>query len=128
MKRELMLYILESKSERVSLRVEGILGLVKVAQVILDNPKYKEIYLTECSYCCCRETSYRLFSGIPEFSSSCGEDRGRHADSGNSSMIAKCYDQPKGLAEVIAKKISTNAKRLTTAEGVPEDSIIFKLK
>jgi hypothetical protein len=110
-----------------SLAVEGVLGLISVANEAIKNPGYVEMYLTECSGCCSNTdgSSYRLFSRIPDFMSG---EKG-HPDTSRKNketMIAKCYNERNGLAERLSKIISKDARRVR--QGVPTESIIYKVK
>jgi hypothetical protein len=121
------------------LRVEGIRGIIGIGKEFVRNPHESELYLTECVGCCSRSeqgASYRLFSSVPQlwtpedsYAQFQRGDRGLHPDTTRNPwniMVAKCYAEPRGLSERIAKIISTNSQRLL--EGVPKQSIIWKLK
>ena len=104
--------------------LENILELISVAQEELRNPERNELYLTECDKCCSRAGSYRLFSAIPDFRGN------QHPDTGPNGriMLYRTYHQDEGLAERIAKIISSDAIQLSSGGAIPEEAIAYRLK
>ncbi len=127
---EFYLSTLERKDHRGNmLAVDGVLGLIAIARYAMADPKNEVLVLTECDRCCSDGASYRLFSGIPDMSdygykTAHPDTSGRNLDM----MICKCYSEPEGLAERVARIISPDARRLKPEDGIPKNGIAYLLK
>mgnify|MGYP006289970291 CR=1 FL=1 len=120
------------------LEVETLEEFVEIGETVAKMDSIDEAYLTECVGCCCHESgplkfdnaSYRIFAsyrgitGMPKFKENGHPDTGDNLEI----MVVKTYQQPKGIAEDLAQRISRYKAEKVESDELPDNAIVYKLK